>query len=427
MRFSVALASLLATECVSAFSVTTPRSHPAFVQSRTHSKNVAPLKGLLDEINSDDYNLMGNPEEEEVDMNNAYEMFLGDLVFSTNDPRIDIMNDYERATDKVFLKWLEDKIGKSKDPDERMALRDLFEIIVDIKKRTELSKLGEERKAKEAEERNQSRIAEDEARAATGRQLSNTDVLKMAAAIGSTPLEEDIQEAKLKKTFYEEELTPEIRMSYEDQLKKFLPPYKAGETAATVVSINYDRFEAQFVKVLAERANEGEKESAILLEALAVEQQTRIANGAKKLSEVLSMGDPMRMEGAIVKMTREGGIDEAFLLLLEANETQARDAGATGAADLMKRLRNRAAEEKDKQMTSKEIRLIRKLLRADNTDERQTILSDAFTPRANLLVSNRLCQAKRKYHNFRFSHAFNYFLTGSGCRYSRKRCQGYGR
>jgi hypothetical protein len=33
-----------------------------------------------------------------------------------------------------------------------------------------------------------------------------------------------------KKNFYETELTPEIRLSYESLLKKVLPPYKAGAT-----------------------------------------------------------------------------------------------------------------------------------------------------------------------------------------------------
>jgi hypothetical protein len=59
-----------------------------------------------------------------------------------------------------------------------------------------------------------------------------------------------------------------------------------------------------------------------------------------------------------------------------------------GPAVLMKRLRRRAAEEKDKQISSKEIRLIRKLLRADDSQEREKFLEDAFTPREALLVSS---------------------------------------
>ena len=95
----------------------------------------------------------------------------------------------------------------------------------------------------------------------------------------------------------------------------------------------------------------------------------------------------MRMEGGIVKMAREGKIDEPFLLLLEANEDQARNAGVMQTAEVMKRLRTRAMEEKDKQASSKEVRLIRKLLRTDEAKDREAILEDAFTPRETLLVS----------------------------------------
>jgi hypothetical protein len=384
MKLSAALASLLAAEGVRAFSILPTRHTLAQISG---PKGLAPLYGLLDEINSDDYNLMDTSDESEINMNDAYEMFLGDLVFSTNDPRIDIMNNYERATDGDFLGWLEKKIENSTDPEERPALKDLFDIIVDVKKRTDLSKLAKEREAREAGLQEQQRMEQAEADAEAGRQMSNTDVLRKAMSIDSAKSEEDLLSTKPKKTFYDEELTPEIRLSYEDQVKKFLPPYKGGETAQSVVFSNYERFDAQFVKVLAERSISGEVESTALLEALAEEQRKRISTAAEALKSVLSMGEPMKMEGAIVRLARDGKIDESFLLLLEANETQARDAGATGPAELMKKLKKRAAEEKDKQMSSKEIRLIRKLLRADDAQEREQILEDAFTPREGLLVT----------------------------------------
>jgi hypothetical protein len=420
MKLSAALASLLAAEGVRAFSILPTRHTLAQISG---PKGVAPLYGLLDEINSDDYNLMDTSDESEINMNDAYEMFLGDLVFSTNDPRIDIMNNYERATDEDFLGWLEKKIETSTDPEERPALKDLFEIIVDVKKRTDLSKLAKEREAREAGLQEQQRMEQAEADAEAGRQMSNTDVLRKAMSIDSAKSEEDLQSTKPKKTFYDEELTPEIRISYEDQVKKFLPPYKAGETAQSVVFSNYERFDAQFVKVLAERSVSGEEESTALLEALAEEQRKRISTATEALKSVLSMGEPMKMEGAIVRLARDGKIDEAFLLLLEANETQARDAGATGPADLMKKLKKRAAEEKDKQMSSKEIRLIRKLLRADDAQEREQILEDAFTPREGLLVTISRC-----IHSFRNvgNVDLTFFSNFTGRRHRRKRSKGNG-
>jgi hypothetical protein len=54
---------------------------------------------------------------------------------------------------------------------------------------------------------------------------------------------------------------------------------------------------------------------------------------------------------------------------------------------LTDRLRKRAADEKDKQATSKEIRLLRRLLRTDDAKEREAIFEEAFTPKDTLLVN----------------------------------------
>lgn len=391
MKFSIALSLLVTTEKVRGFSIGQYGSYSRvgskpLPRTTPFSSGSVKLYGLLDEISGDGYNLMGSSEDATVQRDD-FEIFLGELVFSTNDPRVDIMNSYDQAADEAFLVWMKAKAETSNDPEERLALNDLYEMIVDIKKRVELSKLAEERSQREASEKEAKRLSEAEEAADAGRQMSNTDVLRKAAAIGSVKTKEDNVPKTEKKSFFDSDLTPEIRMSYEDTLKKLLPPYKAGETPESIVAMNYDQFDAQFVKVITERAEQGESDSQTLLQALATEQSKRIAQATESLKEVLALGEPMKMEGAIVKLAREGKIDESFLLLLEANETQARDAGANGPAELMKRLRLRAAEEKDKQIASKEIRLIRKLLRAEDSTERETILEDAFTPRENLLVS----------------------------------------
>jgi hypothetical protein len=387
MKLSSSLYLILAAEGVSAFVVYPSRSNMALVARSVPYSERVKLYGLLDEINSDDYNLMDTSgDSSDSGINSEYEVFLGDLVFSTNDPRVDIMSNYEQATDDKFISWMEKKAENSSDPEERLALKDLFEMIVDIKKRVDLSKMAEERAAREAGEKEQRRLEQAEKDAEAGRQMSNADILRMAAVIGTAQTSESDEVVSEKTSFFEEDLTPEIRMSYEDTLKKLLPPYKAGETPRSVVAANYENFDAQFVKVLTERSTNGDEDSSALLEALAEEQSIRIAGATETLKSVLAMGEPMKMEGAIVKLAREGKLDEAFLLLLEANETQARSAGATGPAELMKKLRLRAAEEKDKQVASKEIRLIRKLLRTDDATEREKILEDAFTPKEALLV-----------------------------------------
>ena len=244
---------------------------------------------------------------------------------------------------------------------------------------------------KEAEEAEKNRIAAAEADMEKGRAMSGTDVLRKAAAVDNAGVDNMVKEQEgeqKKKTFYETELTPEIRMSYEDMCSKVLPPYKPGDSAASVVFNFYDQFDAQFIKVLNERADNGDTGSQEVLSALAIEQQKRVNAATEALREVLSKGDPMRMEGAIVKLSKEGRIDEAFLLLLEANADQAMAAGATGPAELMKKLRKRAMAEKDKQSASKEIKLLRQLLREDDSNVREQLLTDAFTPKEALIVSS---------------------------------------
>ena len=404
MKFYIALSLLLAAEEAETFSIVRPASGAvangatsSATSATTTTTTTSSLFGILDEIESDAFDLMSTSgdADEQVNMSDAYEMFLADLVFSTNDPRIDIMNKFELAGDPNFVSWLEKKVETSKDPEERIALRDLHEMIVDIKTRMEVNRLAEERAAQQAREAEEARMAEAEITAQEGRAMSNADVLKTANRINSAEMDKYVDKEVKKRSFYEEEITPEIRVSYEGIMKKVMPPYAPGDTATSIVFKYYDQFDAQLVKLLGEKVDQGDEDARALTEALAVEQQKRIATAAETLKAVLSSGDPMRMEGAIVKFAREGKVDEPFLLLLEANENQARTAGANGPAQLMAKLRKRANEEKDKQSSSKEVRLIRRLLRASDSSEREEILEDAFTPKAALIVPGTAENAMR--------------------------------
>merc|ERR1712176_225619 len=253
----------------------------------------------------------------------------------------------------------------------------------------EVNRLAEERAAADQEEEEKARLRDAEEKAKKGLEMSTADVFSKASEIDNAGinLEKQKAEAEKKTTFYEQEITPEIRLSYEQIMKKVLPPYKAGETPEIVARNEYEQFDAQLVKLLNERATINNDVGAKnILNALAIEQQTRVAAATETLKGVLAMGDPMRMEGAIVRLAREDKIDEAFLLLLEANADQARNAGANGPAQLMDKLRKRAMEEKDKQASSKEIRLLRQLLRTDDSKEREKIIEQAFEPKNALIV-----------------------------------------
>ncbi len=394
--FSAALAALTCGSMTHAF-VAPNRSYQQTTNSQQLQQKQV-LFGIMDEVNSDAFDLsslLQNDDDEPstTEMEQAYEMFLGQLVFSTNDPRIDIMDNYDLCVDPKWITWLEKKIGSTRDVEEKMALKDLSDMIIDVKKRVELSQAAEERAAQEAEEAEKNRIAAAEADMEQGRAMTGTDVLRKAAAVDNAGVDNMVKEQEgeqKKKTFYDSELTPEIRMSYEEMCSKVLPPYKPGDSAESVVFNFYDQFDAQFIKVLNERADNGDTGSQEVLAALAIEQQKRVNAATEALREVLSKGEPMRMEGAIVKLAKEGRIDEPFLLLLEANADQAMAAGATGPAELMKKLRARAMAEKDKQSASKEIKLLRQLLRESDSNTREQLLTDAFTPKEALIVSSLL-------------------------------------
>lgn len=357
------------------------------------------FSSLQDEIEGDAFNLLSKPSNEKKagpPKSQGFDIFLAELVFSPNDPRLDIMENAERAFDEDFLNWLANRVKNSKDVEEKVALQDLLEMINDLKMKIDLSQQAEERMAREKEEElNQMRIEAEEL-AASNAPLSDAEVLQKATNIRITKTESDeVKEEEKKKTFYETEISPEIRMSYEGLLQKLLPPYNQGQTVATQVYNLYDQCDAQLVKILNNLADNGDEDSKDVIQAIAVEQQKRIAAATETLKEILALREPPRMMGAIIKLAREGRIDEPFLLLLEANADQARKAGAMGPAELMMKLHTRAQEEKDKDTASKEIKLLRQLLRAQDSDARLVLLEAAFEPKDALIVPGTMENAMK--------------------------------
>jgi len=76
----------------------------------------------------------------------------------------------------------------------------------------------------------------------------------------------------------------------------------------------------------------------------------------------------------------QGGLDDALILLIEANIEMAKKADAGPAIQVLSSLREAAIEYKDESMPA-EIRLIRKLLRTDDKDARRQLFVEAFTPK----------------------------------------------
>jgi len=328
----------------------------------------------------------------------AFEGFLAELVFSPNDPKVDIYESLPRAGDAEFQSWLSLKVDNSVDAEEKAALRNLLETIEEVVRTVELSAQAEERMRKEEEGRKKATAGVVDGAAAAAAapvvELSSSDVLRRAAVMDTAPIQTSIdadkenqkqaEEERKRQLFVNAPLTPEIRASYDGLLKRIMPPYVKGETMEKVVRENYDYCDAQLLKILGEMKDD--TGAQMVLAAIGDEQSSRMKRATESIREVLALGDVSLMEGRVISLAREGKIDESFLLLLEANALQAEQAGAVGPANVMRKLKARAEEEKDKLSGKLEIRLLRRLLRTSSSEEREELLTDAFTPREKILV-----------------------------------------
>jgi hypothetical protein len=67
-----------------------------------------------------------------------YDGFLGELIFSSNNPAYDIANNMDRASNAGFRAWLKAKVDQCTDLEERMALSSLSQILEGV-----IERLGE--------------------------------------------------------------------------------------------------------------------------------------------------------------------------------------------------------------------------------------------------------------------------------------------
>jgi hypothetical protein len=103
----------------------------------------------------------------------------------------------------------------------------------------------------------------------------------------------------------------------------------------------------------------------------------RIGGAQDRLKRILDKRTLPAMETELVAMIRRNEVDEALILLIEANIQQAELAGANQAVEVLKRLNKRINDDKDKKLPD-EVRLLRALMRIEVSEERKGLLYDAF-------------------------------------------------
>ena len=172
--------------------------------------------------------------------------------------------------------------------------------------------------------------------------------------------------------------------SFQNVLKRF---QTTSETYSLedAVEEHYDLCDYEFMGMLksevdacyAEGADVEAKEYETLLATVNIVMVRRIGGAQDRLKKILDKRTLPAMESELVAMVRRNEVDEALILLLEANTQQAELAGAAQAVVVLKKLSKRIAEEKDRKLPDEQ-RLLRALMRIGDSEERKGLLSEAF-------------------------------------------------
>eukprot|EP01041_Mallomonas_annulata_P004841 gene4841-9645_t len=300
------------------------------------------------------------------------EQILAGLMFSSSDLLEDVLNNIQYI-DNTFVRFLEKKIDASSDMEERVALKSLLETIVTVLERV-----------KEAQGDSDVDVRDNELSIAEVKQRMQEVQMGKGQGVsdkkGPVPVEQVFS------------VQTDQKATFMNVLQRFqdLPE---GMTLSMAVDANYDLCDKEFMETLKAEIDDCRLQGAdieaeqfqALLDEISRTMVARMTNAQGKLQAILERGKGMgaagvkAMETEIVALGRRKELDEALMLLMEANLQQAADAGATPVVDVFRRLIKRMIEERERNLPDEQ-RLLRQLLRLDDSEERKGLLYAAFKP-----------------------------------------------
>ena len=293
----------------------------------------------------------------ELAVSNRNDQILAGLLFSANDPIEDILNNLQYI-DEQFTAWLAKKVDTASDIEERVGLGSLLETVNMV-----LLKI------KEAEEETGGQVVNEEL---TMEQVK----LRMQEVQMGAPVKEA---SKVASTFTVQE---DKMATFNKVINMFKERLSTGMSIPEAVTNLYDLCDYAFMEILKSEESTNGVNSSFYTELLAAISQAmaqKIGTAQERLTKILSKRTPPAMISEVVAMARRNEIDESLILLMEANVQQARAAGATAAADVISSLVKRANEEREKKLPDEQ-RLLRALIRLDDSEERKGLLYAAFKP-----------------------------------------------
>lgn len=276
----------------------------------------------------------------------AHEILLAEMRFS--DPSklpIIVQNNLDQL-DEEFYRFLQKKIDNSPDLEERDTLRVLQGAITDVMKQLLDS-------------------VPPEAAEAAMKESQDSSI--------STSTSNDIAAA-----------------SYDELIDEITSARDVSNPAAlkTAVEASYQRIDLRLLERINERVSSNGPDSealADLRKVISVVMNERIQAATESVRTVLAAGDATAMRKQIDTLARKGKLDDAFILLLQANLDQAKKANAQQAIEVLSLALNHAQSVKDVQLEP-EVRLIRALLRTDDSEARKKMLMDSFKSRGSVTL-----------------------------------------
>jgi len=302
------------------------------------------------------------------------EQILAGLMFSKNDILEDVLNNLQYLDDQ-FLAYLQVKIESAQDMEERAGLTSLLDTISRVKDRVR-------------EAREEGLIDEQT------EELGIEDVRRRMQEVQSG--QELDAKNKTHNTYSAFSVQKEKRDTFLNVLKRFqdLP---ADMDLAAAVQYNYDLCDKEFMEslqaevadCLSQGADIEAQQYQEILNEISKAMADRMNTAQLKIQAIFEKGKGRgesalkAMETEIVAMGRRNELDEALVLLMEANQQQAIEAGATKTADILKTLLKRIVEQQEKALPDEQ-RLLRSLMRIENSEERKGLLFAAFKPTKTL-------------------------------------------
>lgn len=287
-----------------------------------------------------------------------HEVLLAEFRFTEPERLPALVENSLDLLDDEFYSFIESKVNETSDMEERETLRALRDAITDIMKQI----------LKSASANYSSASGENNAVDTT-----------------STTIESDSKSAS--------NSSRSVQSSYDEIIDMFVsafensPDEETGQNAIkTAVDLNYHRIDMGMLERLSERIVAAGDRAPLLAhvrDEISFVMNQRVGAAMESVKSVLSAGSPDEMRSKVHDLSQRGKVDDAFILLLQANQEEARKAGVQQAVIAIGEILRYATEVQD-ETSEAEIRLIRKLLRTDNETVRVQILTDAITPEASV-------------------------------------------